>query len=86
MHRIEEGHERITGPYLGYYVAAYSVSTDEGHLGFAKICPDPPADVWTCSPSDKLGIGPRASPHDALGDVELKARLFLRLLHQYHME
>jgi hypothetical protein len=78
--------ERISGPFLGYYLAAYAIASDEGYLGFAKICPDKPQDVWTCSAFDKVGIGPRARHEDALGDAEAKARLFLRLLHEYHLE
>ena len=77
--------ERITGPYLGYYLAAYAVATDDGFVGFAKICPDKPGDVWLCSASDKVGTGPRARMELALEDAEAKARLFLRLLAKHHL-
>lgn len=88
MHPIQDQRvlERISGPYLGYYLAAYSVSTEEGYLGFAKICPDKPSDVWACSATDKVGIGPRGRGEDALSDAEVKGRLFVRLLHEYHLD
>jgi len=28
--------ERITGPYKGFFIAAYTVENDAGHVGYAK--------------------------------------------------
>ncbi|MES3003925.1 MAG: hypothetical protein V4787_24760 [Pseudomonadota bacterium] len=46
--------ERISGPYKGYYIAAYTVG-NRGHItGYAKVCIDPPNDVWHVSDVQKL--------------------------------
>ena len=29
--------ERISGPYHGYYVAAYAVPAENGFVGYAKV-------------------------------------------------
>ena len=38
--------ERITGPYMGFFIAAYTVENDTGHVGYAKVCPLEPDSVW----------------------------------------
>ena len=30
--------ERITGPFKGYFIAAYTVESGDEFIGFAKIC------------------------------------------------
>lgn len=76
--------ERITGPFLGHYVAAYAVPTEAGYVGYAKICSERPADVWLCEAMDKVGCEPRHTISTAMEAVEKKAVLFLQLLHEYH--
>lgn len=76
--------ERITGPFLGHYLAAYAVPADAGYIGYAKICAHLPADVFHCTAMDKVGAQPRSTKSMALEAAEAKARLFLELLHDYH--
>ncbi|WP_141513150.1 hypothetical protein [Ramlibacter sp. WS9] len=75
--------ERISGPFLGHYVAAYAVATDQGYVGYAKFCTHTPVDVWQCKAIDKISARPQGSYRLALEAVERRARLFLQLLHQY---
>ena len=46
--------ERITGPYKGFYLAAYTVESESGFIGYAKICPVEPDSVWSADPVEKL--------------------------------
>lgn len=46
--------ERITGPYMGFFIAAYTVENDTGHVGYAKVCPLEPDSVWSADPIEKL--------------------------------
>ena len=66
--------ERITGPHDGHYVAAYSIQSDEGFYGYAKICLAPPGDVWLADACDKVAVGPCNSEEAALKAVELRSR------------
>lgn len=76
--------ERITGPFLGHYVAAYAVKTEAGYVGYAKICSEQPADVWQCNAMEKIGGRPASTWSTALKAVEEKAVLFLQQLHDYY--
>jgi hypothetical protein len=46
--------ERISGPYKGYYIAAYTVGYCGLFTGYAKVCADPPHDVWSVTDVQKL--------------------------------
>lgn len=37
---------RITGPYRGYFVAAYTVQGKGGHVGYGKACTSRPTAAW----------------------------------------
>lgn len=77
--------ERISGPFLDCYVAAYAVASEEGYLGFAKLCDEEPTDVWECRAFRKVAVGPFASADAALADAERKARVFLAYMRQRRM-
>ena len=46
--------ERISGPYKGFYIAAYTVGYRGLVTGYAKVCVDPPNDVWHVADVQKL--------------------------------
>lgn len=69
--------ERISGPFRGgYYIAAYAVDSDDGYVGYAKICPRQLQDVWLAPAVGKVGtdIG-YAESADALRAAEELAQL-----------
>ena len=62
--------EHIAGPFLGFYLACYTIQTGEGHYGYAKLCPDLPASVWdTGEVLRKVAAGPYPTPNAALRAV-----------------
>ena len=67
--------ERISGPYKGYYIAAYTVPAGHNFVGYAKICMSEPDDVWNAQSVEKLtsATGYR-SEHEAIVAAERKAR------------
>jgi hypothetical protein len=67
--------ERVSGPYKGYYIAAYTVSSGEGFAGYAKICTSEPANVWNAQTDERLisATGYR-DEQDALLAAEKQAR------------
>lgn len=72
--------ERVTGPYAGFYVAAYTVEWNGAFYGYAKICVGLPQDVWDCNAFDKVTAPPSASPDGALLLAEQRARELVRAL------
>lgn len=46
--------ERISGPYKGYFIAAYTVETDAQFVGYAKVCVEEPDSVWNANSVEKL--------------------------------
>jgi hypothetical protein len=46
--------ERVTGPYKGFYIAAYSVEADDLFVGYAKVCVGEPESVWNANSVQKL--------------------------------
>ncbi len=46
--------ERISGPYKGHFIAAYTVKTGNDFVGYAKICHEAPHCVWSAGPVEKL--------------------------------
>jgi hypothetical protein len=67
--------ERISGPFKGYFIAAYSLTAGDMHLGYAKVCSEEPMDVWSERGVEKLtsAVSPR-SELDAIAEAEQKAR------------
>ncbi|MFC5500169.1 hypothetical protein ACFPOE_21685 [Caenimonas terrae] len=55
--------ERVTGPFLGYHVAALGCFAGEGtgFRGFYRICREPPASYWTADYIVQGRCGPEAS-------------------------
>lgn len=78
MEALQSQFERISGPYHGYYVAAYAIACEEGFLGYAKVCNGPVADIWGCDAISKVGCGLSSSPESAVDEVEIRARLTIR--------
>ncbi len=67
--------ERISGPYKGYYIAAYTVANGHHHVGYAKICAVEPDNVWSVPTVEKLASAPGChSEQEALLAAEKKAR------------
>ena len=46
--------ERVTGPYKGYFIAAYTVEAGKQFIGYAKVCAEEPESVWTADTVEKL--------------------------------
>ena len=67
--------ERISGPYKGYYIAAYTVGNEPNFVGYAKICITEPQDVWNAPVVEKLlsATGFRTE-QEAIAAAERKAR------------
>lgn len=62
--------EQIAGPVHGFHLACYTVSTDDGFYGYAKICATRPQDVWQASTAvRKLAAGPFLLAKDAMHAV-----------------
>jgi hypothetical protein len=67
--------ERISGPYKGYFIAAYTVPAGDGFVGYAKICMAEPGDVWNAQSVEKLtSVTGCQSEHEAMVAAERKAR------------
>jgi hypothetical protein len=67
--------DRITGPFKGFFIAAYTVENDSGFVGYAKVCMTQPDSVWSADPVEKLtsAAGFR-NELDAIQAAERKAR------------
>lgn len=72
--------ERITGPFNGFYVAAYAVECAGGFVGYAKICMGEPRDVWDCCAIDKVATPASTSRESAVLFAEQRARDLVRAL------
>lgn len=72
--------ERISGPYAGFYVAAYAVECSGTFYGYAKICVIQPQDVWECMAFDKVTAPASTSPEVAVLLAEQRARDLVRAL------
>jgi hypothetical protein len=67
--------ERISGPFKGFFIAAYSVMLGGVHVGYAKVCKEQPQSVWSETEVEKLtsAAGCR-SELEAVAAAEQKAR------------
>lgn len=79
---LEPLSERISGPYHGYYVAAYAVPAGEGFFGYAKVCNAPVGDIWGCNALRKVGCDLAPSAESAVDQVEIQARDTIRSARQ----
>ena len=67
--------ERISGPYKGYYIAAYTVEAGSQFVGYAKVCLDEPESVWNANAVEKLTSAPNCRTElEAVAAAEQKAR------------
>jgi len=67
--------ERISGPYKGFFLAAYTVETDDQFVGYAKVCTEEPDSVWNANAVEKLtSAGGCRTELEALAAAEQKAR------------
>ena len=67
--------ERVSGPYKGYYIAAYTVGSGGTFAGYAKICASEPGNVWNAPTEERLisATGHR-DEQEALVAAERQAR------------
>jgi hypothetical protein len=66
--------ERVTGPYKGVYIAAYTTGLDGLFYGYAKLCTECPDDVWSAKTTMKIGTWKgRIDEAAALHAIEAKA-------------
>jgi hypothetical protein len=69
------GMERVSGPYKGYFIAAYTVEAGGQFVGYAKVCVEEPRTVWDPSPVEKLASATGCrSELEAVAAAERKAR------------
>jgi hypothetical protein len=66
--------ERISGPYKGYFIAAYSVEAGKQFVGYAKVCAEEPDSVWNVNVVEKLTSATACSELEAVTAAEQKAR------------
>ena len=67
--------ERISGPYKGYFIAAYTVEAGGQFVGYAKVCAEEPDSVWNPQPVEKLTSAPGCRTElEAVLAAEQKAR------------
>ena len=67
--------ERITGPFKGYYVAAYTVESGTSFIGFAKICITQPESVHGINARHKVrSYHDYSTESQALESAEYRAR------------
>ena len=70
--------ERIVGPVHGYHLGRYSLATDDGFHGYAKVFVNPPSSPWSVrQPVAKYSAGPFASSQRAVQAVIDKCDLKL---------
>jgi hypothetical protein len=66
--------ERISGPYKGYFIAAYTVQAGTTFVGYAKVCTQEPESVWTNSVQKLISVSGYKSELEAVQAAEQKAR------------
>jgi hypothetical protein len=67
--------ERVSGPYKGYFIAAYAVDTGGQFVGYAKVCLEEPRNVWESAAVEKLASASGCrSELEAVVAAERKAR------------
>jgi hypothetical protein len=66
--------ERISGPYKGYFIAAYTIEAGKQFVGYAKVCAEEPDSVWNVGVVEKLTSATALSELEAVAAAEQKAR------------
>jgi hypothetical protein len=67
--------ERISGPYKGHFIAAYTVESGRSFVGYAKICVREPRSVWNADEVEKLtSVSGCRTELEAMLAAERKAR------------
>ena len=70
--------ERIVGPVHGYHLGCYSVATEDGFHGYAKVYVNPPSSPWSVRHAlAKYSAGPFPSSEMAVQAVIHKCELKL---------
>ncbi len=71
---------RISGPYRGYFVAAYTVQAKGGFVGYGRACMTRPAAAWRGQGTADVVSSVYASELQALVAAEHKVRLEIEQL------
>jgi hypothetical protein len=71
---------RVTGPYRGYFVAAYTVGARGGFVGYGTACTEKPAIAWRAKGVAQVASGAYDNELQALVAAEHKVRLEIDLL------
>jgi hypothetical protein len=66
---------RISGPYRGYFVAAYTQEARGGFVGYGKACITRPAEAWRAHSAADVASSIYPSELQALVAAEHKVRL-----------
>lgn len=75
--------ERISGPYKGRFIAAYTVANGRSFAGYAKVCADAPASVWSTEHVEKLAsVSGCRTEAEAMMAAERKARQEIANMHE----
>jgi hypothetical protein len=70
--------ERITGPYRGYFIAAYAVPQESRFAGHAWICTDKPETVRDAHRVEQVSsVGVYANQERAVQAAEYQARFII---------
>lgn len=80
VHAEETRHERITGPWNGIFIAAYTAQLDGQYYGYAKLCNVPPLDVWSAKALAKVAAAPRSGGAQAMRAAENRALQIINAL------
>ena len=75
--------ERITGPYRGYFIAAFSVPQEARYAGRAYICTDKPDTLKDAHRVEQVSsVGVYADQERAVQAAEFQARFIIDGLDQ----
>jgi hypothetical protein len=66
--------ERISGPYKGYFIAAYTVVAGDQFAGYAKVCAEEPDSVWNANSEKLTSVAGFRTELEAVLAAEQKAR------------
>lgn len=66
--------ERVTGPWSGIFVAAYTTELNGVFYGYARLCTIRPEDVWSVQSRLKMTARGHLDELKALEAVEARAR------------
>jgi hypothetical protein len=66
---------RVSGPYRGYFVAAYTVQSKGGFVGYGKACTSRPVAAWRANGKADVISSVYTNELQALVAAEHKVRL-----------